>query len=64
VKAKREHMDIADRLKAASESDEVLPPNEVQALFIEAAETIEFLRSLLKPLDELDLEDLPPRGNA
>ena len=57
-------MDIADRLKAASESDEVLPPNEVQALFIEAAETIEFLRSLLKPLDELDLEDLPPKGNA
>ena len=57
-------MDITDRLKAASESDEGLPLNEAQALFIEAAETIEFLRSLLKPLDGLGLEDMHPRGMA
>lgn len=57
-------LDIVDRLKAAVESDEGLPAGEVEALFIEAAETIEFLRSLLEPLQEVGLEDLPPRGRA
>jgi hypothetical protein len=56
--------DIVDRLKAASECDGDLPPEEVRALFIEAADTIEFLRSLLEPFDELSLEDLPPKGSA
>jgi hypothetical protein len=57
-------MDIVDRLKAAAESDEGLSLNEAQALFIEAAEEIAFLRSLLDPLDEIGLEDLPPQGRA
>jgi hypothetical protein len=56
--------DIVDRLKAASECEEDLPLGEVQALLIEAAETIEFLRSLLEPLEEVGLEDLPSKGNA
>jgi hypothetical protein len=57
-------LDIVDRLKAAVEHDEGLPLNEAQALFIEAAETIEFLRSLLAPLEEMELKDMPPRGSA
>jgi hypothetical protein len=36
-------LDNIDRLKAAVESDEGLRVDDVQALFIEAAETIEFL---------------------
>jgi hypothetical protein len=56
--------DIVDRLKAASECEGDLPPDEVRALFIEAADMIEFLRSLLEPLDDIDLEDLPPKGCA
>jgi len=56
--------DIVDRLNAASEEVGDLPPNEVEALLIEAAETIEFLRSLLTPLEEVTLEDLAPKGNA
>lgn len=42
--------DTVDRLKAASEREGDLPLSEAQALLIEAAETIEFLRSLLEPL--------------
>jgi hypothetical protein len=56
--------DIVNRLKAASEYEGDLPLDEVQALLIEAAETIEFLRSLLEPLDDIRLEDLPPKGSA
>jgi hypothetical protein len=56
--------DIVDRLKSASECDGVLPVEEVQSLLIEAAEAIEFLRSLLEPLEEVGLEDLPPKGTA
>jgi hypothetical protein len=54
--------DIVDRLKAASDRD--LSLDELQALLIEAAETIEFLRSLLEPLEDLGLADLPPKGSA
>jgi hypothetical protein len=57
-------LDIVDRLKAASEREENLPLGEAQALFIEAAEAIEFLRSLLEPLEDVGLEDLPPKGSA
>ncbi|WP_404295413.1 hypothetical protein ACD578_28160 (plasmid) [Microvirga sp. RSM25] len=57
-------LDIVDRLKAASEHEGDLPLDEGQALLIEAAETIEFLRSLLEPVEEVGLEDLPPKGNA
>jgi hypothetical protein len=56
--------DIVDRLKTALERGGDLPPDEVEALLIEAAETIEFLRSLLEPLEDVDLEDLPPQGSA
>jgi hypothetical protein len=56
--------DIVDRLKAASEREGNLSSDEVQALLIEAAETIEFLRSLLEPLEDVGLEDLPPKGSA
>jgi hypothetical protein len=41
-----------------------LPLDEVQALLIEAAETIEFLRSPLEPLEDVGLADLPPKGSA
>ncbi|WP_404290617.1 hypothetical protein ACD578_02650 [Microvirga sp. RSM25] len=57
-------LDIVDRLKAASEREGNLPLGEAQALLIEAAETIEFLRSLLGPLEDVGLEDLPPKGSA
>ena len=57
-------MDIVERLKAAAEMNEELHPNEAQALFIEAADEIEYLRSLLEPLDETGLEDAPPQGRA
>ena len=56
--------DIVDRLKAALEREGDLPLDEVQGLLIEAAETIEFLRSLSDPLEEVGLEDLPPQGSA
>jgi hypothetical protein len=56
--------DIVDRLKAASDCEGDLPLDEVQALLIEAAETIEFRRSLLEPLEDVGLEDLPPKGSA
>jgi hypothetical protein len=57
-------LDIVDRLKSASECEGAPPPDDLQALLIEAAETIEFLRSLLEPLEEVGLEDLPPKGSA
>ncbi|QRM33197.1 hypothetical protein [Microvirga sp. VF16] len=57
-------LDIVDRLKAASEHEGDLPLDEGQALLIETVETIEFLRSLLEPLEEVVPEDLPPKGNA
>jgi hypothetical protein len=57
-------LDIVDRLKEASECVSDLPWNEVEALLIEAAETIEFLRSLLEPLEDIGLADLPPKGSA
>jgi hypothetical protein len=56
--------DIVDRLKTALERGGDLSPDEIEALLIEAAETIEFLRSLLAPLEDVDLEDLPPKGSA
>jgi hypothetical protein len=56
--------DIVGRLKAVSECEGDLPLDEVQALLIEAAETIEFMRSLLEPLEDIRLEDLPPKGRA
>jgi hypothetical protein len=57
-------LDIGDPLKAASESEGDLPLDEVQALFIETADTIEFLRSRLEPLEDVGLKDLPPQGRA
>ena len=56
--------DIVDRLWAASEHDEGIPPAEAQALFIEAAEMIEMLRSLLEPVGDSDLEGMRPQGRA
>jgi hypothetical protein len=56
--------DIVDRLKSASECAGDLPQDEMQALFIEAAEMIEFLRSLLEPLEDVGLADFPPQGSA
>jgi hypothetical protein len=56
--------DIVDRLKAAVEQEETASHSEVQALLLKAAETIEFLRSLLEPLQDIELEDLPPKGSA
>lgn len=50
--------DLVERLWAASEHDNGIPPVEAQALFIEAAETIEMLRSLLEPMKEDGLEDM------
>ena len=57
-------LDIVDRLSSASERVSDLPCNEVEALLIEAADTIAFLRSLLEPSEDVRLEDLPPRGSA
>jgi len=56
--------DVVDRLWAASEHDEGIPPAEAQALFIEAAEMIEMLRWLLERLGENELEDMTPKGRA
>jgi hypothetical protein len=57
-------LEVVDRLKAASEREGDLPRDELQALLIEAADTIEFLRSLLEPMEDVGLEDLPPKGSA
>ena len=56
--------DIVDRLNAASERVSDLPRNEVEALLIEAADTIAYLRSLLEPLEDIALADVPPKGTA
>jgi hypothetical protein len=56
--------DLVNRLWTASEHDEGLPPAEAQALFVEAAEMIEMLRSLLDPVGESGLEDMQPQGRA
>jgi hypothetical protein len=56
--------DLVDRLWSASEHEDGIPPAEAQALFIEAAEMIEMLRSLLEPLKEEGLEDMRPQGRA
>ncbi|EIM25588.1 hypothetical protein MicloDRAFT_00063150 [Microvirga lotononidis] len=56
--------DIVERLKSASEYEGVMPVEEVQSLLIEAADAIEFLRSLLEPLEDVELEDLLPKGRA
>ena len=56
--------DIVDRLKAASECQGDLLWKEMEALLIEAAEAIEFLRLLLEPLEDFKLENLPPKGSA
>ena len=56
--------DIVERLKSASEYESVMPVEEVQSLLIETADAIEFLRSLLEPMDEVGLEDLLPKGRA
>jgi hypothetical protein len=57
-------LDIVDRLKAASECEGDLPRDEMQALLIEAADAMEFLRSRLEPLEDIRPEDLPPQGRA
>ena len=56
--------DIVDRLKAASEHDEGIDPAEAQALFIEAADTIEMLRDLLEVPEEPDLAFIKPMGSS
>lgn len=57
-------MDIVVRLMAPSERNEALPLNELQALFIEAAEEIEYLRALLEPFNDHAPVGIPPRGRA
>jgi len=56
--------DIVHRLRAASEHDEGIPAAEAQALFLEAADMIEFLRSLLESDTEGGLEEMKPEGRA
>jgi len=56
--------DIVDRLKAAAEHDGGIPAAEAQALFIEAADAIELLRSLLEPATEDGLEDMKPESRG
>lgn len=56
--------DIVERLKSASGYEGDLPVEEVRSLLIEAAEAIEFLRTLLEPVEGGGLEDLPPKGRA
>jgi hypothetical protein len=56
--------DIVDRLRAAVDCAGELTREEIEGLFIEAIDAIEFLRSLLEPLDDVGLEDLPPKGSA
>jgi hypothetical protein len=56
--------DIVDRLRAALDCGSELTREEINGLFIEAIDAIEFLRSLLEPLEEVGLEDLPPKGSA
>jgi hypothetical protein len=46
------------------EQDEGGPAAVAQALFIEATDTIELLRSLLEPATKGGLEDVKPKGHA
>lgn len=56
--------DIVDRLFEAAEHDTGIPASEAQALFIEAAEMIMLLRSLLEPDTDDSLEASKPQGHA
>jgi hypothetical protein len=57
-------LDITARPRSATECEGEISLDEVQALLIEAAELIEFLRPLLEPLENIRLKDLPPQGRA
>lgn len=56
--------DLVDRLKAAAEYDEGIDPAEAQALFLEAADEIEYLRRLLDASIQGDLDLTEPKGRA
>ena len=56
--------DIVDRLGAALDCGGELTREEIEGLFIEAIDAIELLRSLLEPLEDVGLEELPPKGSA
>ena len=56
--------DILIRLRAAATGVSDMLPTDVEALLIEAAETIETLRVLVGIREEIELEDMPPEGNA
>jgi hypothetical protein len=47
--------DIVERMRAALDREGELPLKEIEALLIEAGETIELLRSLLEPSNEVGL---------
>ena len=48
-------LDIVERLRAALDTEGELPFEEIEALLIEASETIELLRSLLEPGNEVGM---------
>ena len=48
-------LDIVERLRAALDTEGELPFEEIGALLIEASETIELLRSLLEPGNEVGM---------
>ncbi|WP_201832694.1 hypothetical protein [Microvirga zambiensis] len=54
--------DIVDRLRAALDREGNLPLKEIEALLLEASETIELLRSLLEPCVEVEAESLAAKG--
>jgi hypothetical protein len=57
-------LDIVDRLRAALDCEGDLPLKEIEALLLEAGETIELLRSLLEPYEGVGVVGLVPRGSA
>ncbi len=57
----REKPDIVERLRHAAS---FAASDERRALLIDAAETIETLRTLLAIRDEIELEDTEPEGHA
>jgi len=56
--------DILVRLHSCADAVDDVPVKDLEALLREAAETIATLRLLVGIREEVELEDMPPEGNA
>jgi len=59
-----DHPDIVLRLRDLAHQVDDVPVRDIVTALREAAETIETLRVLVGIREEIELEDMPPEGNA